>query len=225
MSKEQVLCLEANRLPPSWMAEKVVLPLPMEEFISQCADSGFSFVDRNQAETDPSYKQVIPYLVVQTQDKTRTAAYLRKGSEKRLHDLWSIGIGGHINPQDAENQETHKQKIGSGKEDFQQILVSGMGRELDEELTRRPCQDRLQFAGIISENATEVGRVHLGAVFSLLTTKPEDYLPGPELRDFQWVDSRNLSSLNLELWSVMSLELFAAGQPFQQFQDNGVFLL
>ncbi len=207
------------------MEEKVVLPLTMEDFVAQCCASGFLFVDRDQAEKNPFYKQIIPYLIVQTRDQRQTAAYLRKGSEKRLHDLWSIGIGGHINPQDVSYPEAVHQDTEAEKKDFQQILLAGMGRELEEELIQRPCQEPLQFLGIISENATEVGQVHLGAVFSLLTETPEAYLPGPELADFQWIDSRNLSSLNLELWSVMSLELFFAGQSFQQFQDNGVFLL
>ncbi len=215
MSKERVLCIQANQLPQLWMEERVILPLTLEDFVAQCCASGFLFVERDQAEKDPSCKQIIPYLIVQSRDKKQTAVYLRKGSEKRLHDLWSIGIGGHINPQDAGNQAREDEK-----KDFQQILLAGMERELEEELIQRPFQEPLQFLGIISENATEVGRVHLGAVFSLLTQTPEAYVPGPELADFQWVSSESLASLNLELWSVMSLELFSAGQSFPNPPPN-----
>jgi predicted NUDIX family phosphoesterase len=85
---------------------------------------------------------------------SRPMIYNRQGSEKRLHDLWSLGIGGHINPVDQQNQQSS----------FKDILVSGMERELGEELAKRPKQDIAGFSGIISEDITDVGKVHFGAV-------------------------------------------------------------
>lgn len=176
-----------------------MVPLDLTAFIEQCILSGYDFVNREEAEDDPSLKQVIPYIVLQTQDLEKTAVYNRQGSEKRLHDLWSLGIGGHINPIDQAN----------GQGSFKEILVSGMERELEEELIQRPGQDHAQFSGIISEDITPVGRVHLGAVFRILTQTPEAYLPGPELFQFQWTRTCDLPQMQMELWSKLALGLIS----------------
>ena len=166
-------------------------------FVKHCTRAGHEFVNRTLAEKDAGWQQVIPYVVLQTRDLSRTAVYLRQGSETRLHDLWSSGIGGHIDLQD--------QTVTS--ESFQQILMSGMARELDEELTQHPPADLPVFCGIIHETVTDVGRVHLGAVFRILTQTPASYVPGPELCRFQWVDTNKLTSMNMELWSCLAMDL------------------
>ena len=200
MSKnETVLCIKRNLLPGSWVQQKSVVPLGLDLFIENCSATGFEFINRSDAEKDTSYKQIIPYIVLQTSDFEKTAIYNRQGSEQRLHDLWSVGIGGHINPVDMETQA----------DSFSQILITGMERELKEELDQRPEDNLPHFVGVISEDITDVGKVHLGAVFRILTTAPEKFLPGSELFQFAWEKTRNLEQLNLELWSRLALELIS----------------
>ncbi len=197
--KESVLCIHRDRLPKSWVCRKSVVPLDLTTFIDECTLSRFAFINRWEAEDSPALKQVIPYIVLQTADLTQTAIYNRQGSEKRLHDLWSLGIGGHINPIDQENANPS----------FKDILISGMERELSEELIKRPNQDQAKFCGVISEDITDVGSVHLGAVFRILTQTPESYLPGPELSQFQWAKTKDLNQLDMELWSELALALIS----------------
>lgn len=196
---EQVLCIQRNTLPQAWVKERSVVPMNLETFTRACIDSGFEFIDRSLAEENPKKKQIIPYILLQSADGQLTAAYNRKGSEARLHDLWSVGIGGHINPEDQSGQP----------EEFNEILMAGLTRELDEELTERPDGDQLEFLGVISEDITPVGSVHLGAVFRIQTHTPSAYAPGPELYRFQWMETDSLSGLTLELWSELALELLA----------------
>ncbi len=196
---EKVLCINRASLPTAWVTERTILPMDQDNFITQCTQSGFSFVNRPDAEQDPDQKQIIPYILLQTEDGRQTAAYNRQGSETRLHDLWSVGIGGHINPID----QSANQSI------FKEILVSGMERELDEELLLRPANDPVAFCGIISEDITPVGSVHLGAVFRILTNTPDAYVPGEELYRFTWTPTKRLKTLNMELWSELALELIA----------------
>lgn len=196
-ASEKVLCINRASLPDSWVTERTVLPMGLSAFINQCTQSGFAFVDRSQAEQDSALKQVIPYILLQAEDGSQTAAYNRQGSEKRLHDLWSVGIGGHINPIDKEGSQST----------FEDILLSGMERELDEELIQRPKKDPLEFTGIISEDITSVGSVHLGAVFKILTPTPQDYVPGSELHQFTWQPTSRIKDMNMELWSELALEL------------------
>jgi len=172
-------------------------------FIDQCTHAEFEFINRPKAENDPSYKQIIPYIILQTADLKMTAIYNRQGSEKRLHDLWSIGIGGHINPIDM-NHENNS---------FEQVLIAGMQRELSEELNQQCKTDLPVFEGVISEDLTDVGKVHLGAVFRILTREPDQYLPGDELFDFSWKKTQELETLNLELWSTLALELISSKKP------------
>lgn len=71
--------------------------------------------------------------------------------EGRLHRKRSVGIGGHISAIDA-------QPNGPGSP-----YTEGMRRELDEEVEiNTPYIDRC--VGLINEDQTEVGRVHLGVV-------------------------------------------------------------
>ncbi len=181
------------------MARSARVPMALSAFVDHCARAGHEFVDRPLAEEDAGWQQVIPYVLLQTQDLSQTAVYNRQGNETRLHDLWSAGIGGHINPQDQTGF----------KESFQTILMSGMIRELNEELTQRPSADKPVFCGIIHETVTDVGRVHLGAVFRILTETPAAYVPGPELCRFQWMNTNQLASLNMELWSCLAMDLLS----------------
>ena len=199
MSKkqEQVLCIDRNNLPASWVCQRTVLPMDFPTFAATCTTATFSFVPRGLAEEDRQKKQIIPYILLQNADGSRTAAYNRQGSEKRLHDLWSIGIGGHINPEDSTTTS----------DSFETILKTGMQRELDEELARRVDGEDIEFIGMISEDITPVGSVHMGAVFLIKTQTPESYLPGEELHSFTWHKTPKLSQLNLELWSELALEL------------------
>ncbi len=202
-SPEKILCIRRDALPKTWVETKTVRPMSFSTFITQCTQSGFTFEDRSKAELDLGKKQIIPYIILQTNDGTMTAAYCRKGSEKRLHDLWSIGIGGHINPIDGATDGN------SMVADFEKILTTGMQRELNEELIQRPENETSNFMGIISEDTTSVGSVHLGAVFRILAKTPNAYLPGEELYRFTWVPTHQLDTLNLELWSEMALALIS----------------
>ncbi len=197
---ESVLCIKRKHLPKSWVQNKSIVPLEFDTFIDKCAAAGFEFVNRQDAEKDSSYKQIIPYIILQTQDLEKTAVYNRQGSEKRLHDLWSLGIGGHINPVDVDTHESS----------FKQILISGMERELDEELEQKPMGYHQNFIGVISEDITDVGKVHLGAVFRILTDSPDKFIPGSELFQFTWEKTHKLDTLNFELWSKLTLELVSS---------------
>ena len=196
---ETVLCIKKDLLPESWVRQKSIVPLDLDGFIETCSAAGFTFINRPDAENNPSYKQIIPYVILQTTHLEKTATYNRQGSEHRLHNLWSIGIGGHINPIDQETPHTS----------FKQILMSGMERELTEELDQRPGDDLPSFMGVISEDVTDVGSVHLGAVFRILTPAPERFQPGSELFQFAWKETKHLDQLNLELWSTLALKLIS----------------
>ena len=119
------------------------------------------YLPRDEAELDPSHKQLIPYcvLVAGTPDGERVFAYSRGngGGETRLAAKVSCGVGGHISTLDRD-------AAADAKHD--DIYGEGMRRELAEEV-EIPGGYRESLVGLINDDATEVGRVHLGIVHRL----------------------------------------------------------
>jgi predicted NUDIX family phosphoesterase len=123
-----------------------------------------SYRPRDQVEKDPGFKQLIPYVIFRHIDaagRQTVFQYTRgKGQgEGRLHHKRSVGIGGHISAIDAEGN-------GSGNP-----YEEGMRRELEEEVAiDTPYTSRC--VGLINDDQTEVGTVHLGVVYLFDVERP-----------------------------------------------------
>ena len=134
-------------------------PMTAEEienqFLAPARSSGF-FVERRWAETQPDFKQPIPYVAVTQGSEILTLTRLKTQGESRLHGKKSIGVGGHINPCDAE---------GNGD-----IVQAACLRELNEELVLPKEMPPLTPLGLLNDDSTEVGSVHIGVVFRLDST-------------------------------------------------------
>jgi predicted NUDIX family phosphoesterase len=111
---------------------------------------------RGEMEEDPSFKQLIPYVLFRWTDASGTVHLFeyQRGSgqgERRLHAKRSVGIGGHISSIDAETGHS------------QDVYREGMRRELEEEVIIDTAYTET-VAGLINDDETPVGRVHLGMV-------------------------------------------------------------
>jgi predicted NUDIX family phosphoesterase len=124
----------------------------VEHYLSRLLDPGqLRYLSRDQAEEDPSFKQLIPYIILRHQGQV--FHYLRGGGgEKRLHAKRSIGIGGHICSDDGEPAAD--------------AYHAGMWRELSEEVEVDGTAHE-HCIGLINDDATPVGQVHLGIVHLL----------------------------------------------------------
>jgi len=110
----------------------------------------FSFRPRSITETDPNFLQLIPYVVLGCGDRVFHYRRGAAGSEKRLGGLRSLGIGGHISEADA----------AGGNDPYR----TGLQREVDEEIADvGPYTET--FLGLIFDESTLVGRVHLGLAY------------------------------------------------------------
>lgn len=112
------------------------------------------FIDRNQAETDPSLKQIIPYVVLRSERLVFRYWRTKRAGESRLRHLYSIGLGGHIDERDLNLYSLSEEEI----------LAEATMRELREEADL-PSHAWPEFCGLVNDDATEVGSVHLGAVY------------------------------------------------------------
>ncbi len=134
---------------------EIVIPGPDDAWLgirTAAADAALAaiagagrFAPRPVMEGDPSYKQIIPYLVLRDGVRWFLMQRTQGGADRRLHDHWSIGVGGHLNPGDAD-------------------IAGGLAREWREELVAG-FDPHYRFVGLLNDDTTDVGRVHLGVVF------------------------------------------------------------
>ncbi len=154
------------------------------------------FIPRSEAEFDPSWKQIIPYILVRKGNAL--LHYVRgKGSgEKRLVAMGSIGIGGHINHRD----ET---LFGSGLEYYEDALQ----RELHEEL-RLEGNPPTRAIALLNDDSTPVGQVHLGVIH--LCEVSEEHVTKREasITDLRFLTLPELRERReqMETWSQISLD-------------------
>ena len=109
------------------------------------AEKAGRYVPRPDAETDRSIKQIIPYLVLADGVRIFLMKRTRAGGDERLHDLYTIGVGGHLNPGDGG-------------------IVGGLAREWREELDADFRPD-FEFVGLLNDDTVDVGVHHLGVVY------------------------------------------------------------
>ena len=157
-----------------------------------------SYQPRGAMETDPSFKQLIPYVVLEWNDASgekQIFAYTRGGGggEKRLHAKRSIGIGGHISREDAS--------------DGGDAYATGMQREIAEEIELE-AQYTETREGLIYDPSNEVGQVHLGVVHRFVLDSPRVASNEADLADGGFVSVAQLREQHdrLETWSQLALD-------------------
>ncbi|MDO7977385.1 NUDIX domain-containing protein [Oceanotoga teriensis] len=151
------------------------------------------FLDRDKAENDENFKQIIPYVIFKnTNDQILITKRTKNQSEKRLHEKISAGIGGHINLNDySENPEM--------------TFFNGLNREINEELKIKDLEE-LKYLGLIYDDSNEVSRVHIGILFTAQVKNAEI----KEVENFEanWLkkeEIENLKEENFETWTKISL--------------------
>ncbi|MEN8714640.1 MAG: hypothetical protein ABF384_07010 [Verrucomicrobiales bacterium] len=171
--------------------------LEPEKYLPSILDpSNNHFLLRDDAEEDPSFKQIIPYAIFRYQD--RFLHYVRGGGsgEKRLASKGSIGIGGHINDTDFAAASLDKD-----------TYTNGVEREIDEELSITDGHTQ-EILGLLNDDSNEVGQVHLGVVH--LVTLESDQVEAGEavIEDLQFLTLGELQERKeqLESWSQICVD-------------------
>jgi predicted NUDIX family phosphoesterase len=140
---EMVYAVPRDILMPdgSWRGVRTVDPTQILQTIGRHG----SFYPRPEAEVDASIKQIIPYLVLRDGERIFLMKRTRAGGDARLHDHYTVGVGGHMNPGDGSIMET-------------------LQREWHEELVADFMPDFTYF-GLLNDDEVDVGRHHLGVVY------------------------------------------------------------
>lgn len=116
----------------------------LDTFVAALERDG-RYEPRDLMEHDPTFKQVIPYVVLRDGVRYFLMQRTSAGRDPRLHGLYSIGVGGHLNPGDGG-------------------LLGGLQREWHEELVADFVPD-FRLVALLNDDTSDVGAVHLGAVY------------------------------------------------------------
>ncbi len=142
---------------------------------------------RGDVEEDPSLKQIIPYAVVTFRGRVFLFRRSDRGGEVRLYRKLSIGIGGHINPEGVSSDR---------------LVETGLLRELEEELIFK-CPYIYRPIGLINDDHTPVGRVHMGIVYRVEASSQEVQVRETEILEGAFISAQELIPLlpDMETWS------------------------
>ena len=148
---------------------------------------------RSEVETDPSFKQIVPYVVLRWQDQVFHYTRGKRATETRLHALRSIGVGGHISLDD--------------KNLFESPYREAMFREVAEEVFLESSFEE-RCIGLINDDSTPVGQVHLGIVHVFDLREPKVRRREQALTRAGFSPIQELSSQRdeFETWSQFVIE-------------------
>lgn len=159
------------------------------------------FLPRAEMEQDPSYKQLIPYVVFRAGDAVFCYTRGTSQGEARLHRLRSLGVGGHVDEEDADGEPT--------REAYERALR----REIEEEVSVG-SPGRLRLAGLINDDETAVGQVHLGVVhvYELERAEVRPREEGLAEAGFVGLGEVSRERERFESWSRICLESVLGGE-------------
>lgn len=197
--EEEVLVIERSVL------EEIGIFQGLEYDVAKYTDKIFAsgvtkYMLRKEVEEDPSYKQLIPYVIIKCGGKYLNYVRGKRAGETRLIGNRSIGIGGHINPVDD-------MPLFGGPYD---AYLGAVEREIDEEVAITAKRTN-KIVALLNDDSNEVGKVHLGVVH-IMELSSEDVA-----RKEQMITQLNFMTLNelnevkdsMETWSGLCLELLA----------------
>jgi predicted NUDIX family phosphoesterase len=178
------------------------------EVLKRIVQNGL-FLRRSELEEDPSFKQIIPYAIISYKEPERSGVrqsqsfYLFKRTsgqaEKRLHNKVSLGVGGHMNPDDS-------------MESKEQYLIDELKRELYEEvkLLNGCLIEDIEFIGFINDDTIPVGRVHIGLLYNIHVSKKEVYINETDKMTAAWIDKPGLAKFyeGMETWTKITFDFY-----------------
>jgi predicted NUDIX family phosphoesterase len=149
---------------------------------------------RSEVEDDPGWKQIIPYVVFRSADAVFCYTRGKSQGEARLHRLRSLGVGGHVSEEDAQG--------GKSLDSYE----SAMRRELDEEVDVA-SGGRIHRVGLINDDSTPVGQVHLGVVHLYELEQPQVTAREEGLAEAGFLPLSNVLTIQheFETWSQICI--------------------
>jgi len=196
--EEQVLVIERKVLEQVGIFQG--LNFDIEQYLKNIFVPGVPrFMLRAQAEKNPAYKQLIPYVIMTCNGKILTYVRGKRAGETRLVGNRSIGIGGHINPIDADNSSLFAYLYDN--------YLNAVQREVAEEVSVDTSHtDRI--VALLNDDSKEVGQVHLGIVHLWTLDTPNVIRREQMITQMSFMALSELQQLRdtMETWSQLCLD-------------------
>ncbi len=200
MAEEQVFCISRSALEKAGLLVQGGL---VTGDLASLLKLEQSFIPRWLAEEEPAWKQLIPYQLFVCEG--RLMVFQRGGGvgEQRLAGRLSVGIGGHINSDDAAGERLKTEELweAARRERREELEVKGAVKET--------------VVGLINDDSDEVGRVHIGLVLLCQVEREGDVLVhGEEDIHFRgWWTREEITRRRewFEKWSLLAVELMESG--------------
>lgn len=167
------------------------------------------FLPRSQAETDPTWKQVIPYAVLVCGDQVFCYRRGQRSTESRLRALHSIGLGGHIRASD----ETVFTQPGWPAYD------AALRRELAEEVALGAAVAEERLVALLNDDSTDVGRVHIGLVHIWRLAAPVVHARESKIATARFASAAALAADGAGEFETWSQLVLSAWDPLQLQAD------
>ena len=176
------------------------LTLDVDRYLGELFVPGvLRFMPRPQAEADPAYKQLIPYVIMSHEGRYLSYVRGKRAGESRLVAKRSIGIGGHINPIDADNSPLFAY--------LYENYLAAVQREVAEEVSVETGHtDRI--VALLNDDSNEVGSVHLGVVHHWILDSAAVAKREQMITQMAFMSPAELHQLreSLETWSQLCLD-------------------
>ena len=190
-----------------------ILVVPTDKYVAAMKERKFTlskflnkeglYIERDDAETDPTYLQIIPYIIVKDRRKIFLYSRLNKGNEARLHGKLSAGVGGHTDYVDP-NISCYD------------TLVHNSHKELAEELNISLSTQILEIEDCnktIYDPSNDVGKVHLGVLYTVDVSGREVSVRETDKIEGKFYSPREIKELYdergedaFETWTNIALE-------------------
>ena len=157
------------------------------------------FRKRSELEENPSFKQIIPYAIISNKESYCLFKRTSNQTEKRLHNKFSLGVGGHMNPSNS-------------KESKEQYLINELKRELFEEvkLLNGCLIEDIEFIGFINDDTISVGSVHIGLFYNIHVSNKDVVINETDKMTADWIDKPDLAEFyeGMEMWTKITFDYY-----------------
>lgn len=162
-----------------------------------CISQNQHYQPRSRMEQDPTYKQIIPYMIFRHNHKLFVMQRKSTASEQRLANKLTLGIGGHVRQDDMTNAAT---------------IFDWARREFHEEVSYSGAFT-ITTLGLINDDSNAVGQVHMGVVL-LLEGSNDAINVKSELKSGTLYSTQECISLydRMETWSQYALNFLQTNQ-------------
>jgi len=168
------------------------------EVLKEVVQNGL-FRKRSELEEDPSFKQIIPYAIISHKESFCLFKRTSGQTETRLHNKFSLGVGGHMNP-------------GSSKESKEQYLINELKREFFEEvkLLNACLIEEIEFVGFINDDSISVGSVHIGLLYNIHLSSKDVVINEMDKMTADWIDKPDLAEFyeGMETWTRITFDYY-----------------